>query len=183
MSGSTDGSSYYPMGSWSGYQNYYFVSIALVLCALGVALYFWIKRKRAPQLAQNRWGSSGAAPPGHGPARLTDPNAPWDASHTRRRYWQGRWRQEPRHHVEEGLNEHGEAPPPYIPKTQLNGGGPETNPDGGPAIPLQTLSREDAGLSKPPDYTPATTTTTTTANATDAMEGQNGTAERSTRFA
>jgi hypothetical protein len=76
-----------------------------------------------------------------------------------------------RSHVEEGLNEHGEAPPPYIPKNALDGA-----PDAaGPAIPLQTLRREDAGLAKPPDYEPPSTTITTT-------EAQNG-VERSARFA
>jgi hypothetical protein len=52
----------------------------------------------------------------------------------------------------EGLNEDGEAPPPYLPKPTTNQ--QETNGHesaAGPAIPLQTLSREDAGL-KPPDY-------------------------------
>lgn len=56
---------------------------------------------------------------------------------------------------EEGLNEHGEAPPPYVPKrsgeeARGTGEGGQAA-DGGPAVPMQTLSREEAGL-KPPDY-------------------------------
>jgi hypothetical protein len=88
---------------------------------------------------------------------------------------------EPRqHHVEEGLNEHGEAPPPYIPKTQMEGL-PADGQANGPAIPMQTLRREDVGLAKPPDYSPPVITTTTNANAQEG--GQSGMAERSARFA
>ena len=54
---------------------------------------------------------------------------------------------------EEGLNEAGEAPPPYLPKRQSEEGRERSEGEAnGLAIPLQTLSREDAGL-KPPDYT------------------------------
>jgi hypothetical protein len=161
----SDGAAY-PTGTWAGsYQSYYFVSIALVLCALGLALYFYIKRKKQNILTNRYHG--GVVPAGHGPARMVDgqQQAPWDASHTRRRYWQGRWRMDNgagQRNMEEGLNEHGEAPPPYIPKTQLGGvsetaatAATTTTTQEGPAIPLQTLSRDHAGL-KPPDYSPAT---------------------------
>ena len=73
----------------------------------------------------------------------------FDPARARRRYWQGRWRSAEVSR-EEGLNEHGEAPPPYIPKPDEEHGG-DGRHDGEPAVPLQTLSREDAGL-KPPDY-------------------------------
>jgi hypothetical protein len=64
---------------------------------------------------------------------------------------------------EEGLNENGEAPPPYMPKDEEETGnaGPQVNGQrthgentpvpGEPAIPMQTLSRDHAGL-KPPGY-------------------------------
>ena len=56
---------------------------------------------------------------------------------------------------EEGLNEQGEAPPPYVPKRRSEDAQRDGVEDGGgPAVPLQTLSREDAGF-KPPDYTEA----------------------------
>lgn len=45
---------------------------------------------------------------------------------------------------EEGLNEVGEAPPPYKPDEDE-----QTN--GGPAVPPPAHTREEAGL-KPPDY-------------------------------
>lgn len=45
---------------------------------------------------------------------------------------------------EEGLNEEAEAPPPYVPPPPKESGE-------GPAVPMQTLSREHVGL-KPPDY-------------------------------
>ena len=53
---------------------------------------------------------------------------------------------------EDGLNEHGEAPPPYFPK-QDNAGPGGSGQDDVP-IPLRTLAREDAAL-KPPDYADA----------------------------
>jgi hypothetical protein len=57
---------------------------------------------------------------------------------------------------EEGLNEQGEAPPPYIPKPAEEREQRENSGAGVPAVPLQTISREHAGL-KPPDYSEAST--------------------------
>lgn len=45
---------------------------------------------------------------------------------------------------EEGLNEAGEAPPPYRPDGERHG-------QGTPTVPQPALTRDDAG-SKPPDY-------------------------------
>lgn len=130
-----------------GMASYYFVFLMLTLCVIGVVIFlnFRRRRKRRLQLLHGRgrddaWNSDTAGARG-------------------RRYWQGRWGSA---HAsrEEGLNEHGEAPPPYVPKRPSqevrregadgNGSGGQAA-DGGPAVPLQTLSREHAGL-KPPDY-------------------------------
>lgn len=69
--------------------------------------------------------------------------------------------------VDEGLDESGEAPPPYKPRDEEEGAatteGAETRTSGeiqhtdteGPiSIPMRTLDREDVGL-KPPDYSEA----------------------------
>lgn len=76
----------------------------------------------------------------------------------RRRYWNGGLRRDPQASREEGLDENGEAPPPYMPKddraTDERENGQSVQGQGRPgepAIPMQTLSREHAGL-KPPDY-------------------------------
>ncbi|KAK4504182.1 hypothetical protein PRZ48_005098 [Zasmidium cellare] len=122
--------------------NYYFVFLALVVCFGALAAYFMYKRKKkyGMIIRQSREG-----------ALQRDLNT-WDPIRARRRYWAGRWRSE-EHSREEGLNEFGEAPPPYVPKSSEGGPG-QQNEMNEPAVPLQTLSREQAGL-KPPDYTEA----------------------------
>ena len=132
----------------SNMVNYYFVFLALILCVVALFVFLMFRRK---SIAARRMHSSReyALQHGHGDGRG---EAGWANSNAeRRRYWQGRWRSAEASR-EEGLNEHGEAPPPYVPKTSSeerdrNGGGEAI----GPAVPLQTLSREHAGL-KPPDY-------------------------------
>ena len=135
--------------------NYYFIFFALLICLVAVGLFYgWRKRRKAFQ----RYHSNRQQ------ALARDVNA-WDPAHSRRRYWQGRWRSGEISR-EEGLNEEGEAPPPYMPKQdERDGGAGERDVSGQaegtrsgevagaqePAIPLQTLSREQAGL-KPPDY-------------------------------
>lgn len=123
-----------------GLVNYYFVFLALVLCVAGVAAYLMYKRKQKyGAFLRNSRGSA-----------LERDVGTYDAR-ARRRYWQGRWRSTD-YSREEGLNEHGEAPPPYMPKTTDE----QANPNG-LAVPMQTLSRDEAGLNKPPDYYSANT--------------------------
>ncbi|KAK4626437.1 hypothetical protein CLAFUW4_04636 [Fulvia fulva] len=118
-----------------GLVNYYFVFLALVVCIAGVAAYLMYKRKQKyGAFLRNSRGSALERDVGSYDARA------------RRRYWQGRWRSTD-YSREEGLNEHGEAPPPYMPKTREE----EANPHG-LTVPMQTLSRDEAGLNKPPDY-------------------------------
>lgn len=132
--------------------NYYFIFFALLVVLVAIALFYgWRKRRRALQNYHNNRQQ----------ALARDVNA-WDPMHSRRRYWQGRWRSGEVSR-EEGLNEEGEAPPPYMPKQDEGDGNAASHTAEGqaahgeatetqePAIPLQTLSREQAGL-KPPDY-------------------------------
>lgn len=126
-----------------GVTQYYFVFLALIICVAGLGAFLvWRKKKRARQ-----WAHTGRE------HALANDISTWEpTSGHRRRNWQGRWRSA---HIsqEEGLDEHGEAPPPYVPKsTEEEQALQARNPGGNLAIPLQTLSREDAGL-KPPDYT------------------------------
>lgn len=131
--------------------NYYFVFFALLVCIAGLCAYFVWRRRRNALLIYNNQRQTPF------PRDVRE----WDTVRYRRRYWNTGFRSAPQASREEGLNENGEAPPPYMPKdneeTGNNGahvgghnGQGEGGP-GGPAIPMQTLSREQAGL-KPPDY-------------------------------
>ncbi|KAM3425119.1 hypothetical protein BST61_g7082 [Cercospora zeina] len=142
-----------------GLVNYYFVFLALIVILVGIGAFFVYRRKRkAALLYQN--GQTGA---------LQQDIGAWDPSRARRRYWQGRWRSTDVTHREEGLDEHGEAPPPYMPKeTQDEEQGlpmRNHNDNNHLAVPLQTLSREQAGL-KPPEYDYAVTEHHARPNAT-----------------
>jgi hypothetical protein len=56
---------------------------------------------------------------------------------------------------EEGLDERGEAPPPYQPKSDVNAAhatGTTQDAVSGLAVPMQTLSRDTAVQGRPPDY-------------------------------
>ena len=131
-----------------GLVNYYFVFVALVLCVVALSV-FLVYRRRTRAVRRLRMSREQALERDLG--RGGDGRwANWNPE--RRRYWQGRWRSAELSR-EEGLNEHGEAPPAYVPKrTSGEGQHDGEGHDGGPAVPLQTLSREDASL-KPPDYT------------------------------
>jgi len=87
-------------------------------------------------------------------------------------YWHRRGRSQEDVGREEGLNELGEAPPAYAPKRD------EELQQNGPAVPLQTLSREDAGL-KPPGYEQGSYTVDSPARRARASgEGSSQSAER-----
>lgn len=125
-----------------GLVNYYFVFLALILGIAGLVAFMVWRRKKLMVMAFQHGGGGGA---------LERDVTVWNYTHPRRRYWQGGWRTVETTR-EEGLNEHGEAPPPYIPKIQGSQHGMQAAY--GPAVPLQSLSREQVGL-KPPDYTEA----------------------------
>lgn len=125
-----------PMGS------YYFVFLMLAICIIGIVIFLNFRRRRKRRL-QHLYGREDAY--------AQDPAA----ARGRRHYWTGRWGSQ-NVSREEGLNEHGEAPPPYMPKSSVH----DPQRDGaiggqaasaGPAVPMQTLSRDDAGM-RPPEY-------------------------------
>jgi hypothetical protein len=132
------------------YMTYYFVFFALLFCIAILCVYFVLRRRRNALAVRN--GLRGA-----GYQRDVQE---WDTVRYRRRYWNTNFRNAEVTR-EEGLNEHGEAPPPYVPKNDENTGsaglpaggyyGQEQARPAEPAIPMQTLSRDQAGL-KPPDY-------------------------------
>ncbi|KAL8740200.1 MAG: hypothetical protein Q9184_008520, partial [Pyrenodesmia sp. 2 TL-2023] len=122
--------------------NYYFLLLALLIIILGIIYLSYTKRHRQKiarsrqsgqqALARDleRWGGGGGGSP-WGPGRVRHPRASP--------------RQQPRR--DEGLDERGEAPPPYVPKE------PEPAYTGGSRaghdIPLRNMDRSDQ---KPPDY-------------------------------
>lgn len=148
-SGDPDGDDTGPSHSMS---TYYFVFFAILICIAILCVYFvWRKRRNALMVRPSLRGS--------GYRRGVQE---WDSVGHRRRYWNTNSRsgQVSR---EEGLNENGEAPPPYMPKDDEETGhaGPRVDGQhthggdrpvpGEPAIPMQALSRDQAGL-KPPGY-------------------------------
>ena len=122
-------------GSGVNVSRYYFIILGVVILVFLISGWFLIRR-RTQQIAQTRAGG-GQTTGGSG----GDPDT--------RRWTTGRWRLTPAR-LEEGLNERGEAPPPYIPgqspppAVHVDGG--IRHPVTGEPIPLEDLS------GKPPDY-------------------------------
>lgn len=139
-------------GNGRNMSVYYFVFFALLVCIAVLCVYFvWRKRRNALMIRPS--------PRGDGYHRDV---REWDTMRYRRNYWNtGSRNEQPSR--EEGLNENGEAPPPYMPKEdeEMGNAGSHTNGrreqaegtpvPGEPSIPMQTLSRDQAGL-KPPGY-------------------------------
>jgi hypothetical protein len=119
--------------------NYYFLLLA-VFAFFVAALLWYLHRRRAKKRALVRRSGQ------HALARDIEG---WAGT---RRFMHGRYR--PSNAVlvrqNEGLNEHGEAPPPYQPKVD----GPTVDV----TIPLQTLSRDENERSHPPQYYSGTRT-------------------------
>lgn len=129
----------------TGLVNYYFVFLALILCVAGLGVWL-VYRKRKRAMMHFRYGREAA---------LARDVSAWPRGDTwYRSHWAGRRRSAEDTSREEGLNELGEAPPAYAPPKTREEQEREAAEREGPAVPLQTLSREDAGL-KPPDYTAA----------------------------
>ncbi|KAL8644759.1 MAG: hypothetical protein Q9210_007091 [Variospora velana] len=130
----------------NGILNYYFLLLALVIIILGI-IYVAIIKRRRQKLARSRLNgqralaldierSSGSGPWGPGRLRMPRPTA----------------RHHPPQRREEGLDERGEAPPPYIPKEPEpahTGGAQWSGLPAGSEIPLRDLGGFDR---KPPDY-------------------------------
>lgn len=130
----------------TGLVNYYFVFLALIIAVVGAVVYLFIRKRHRARL-RTRYSQQEALTRDLGGARPGGGWSNWHPERTRGRYWQGRWRSAEASR-EEGLNEAGEAPPPYVPKRRSEEAQREATE---PAVPLQTLSRDGAGL-KPPDY-------------------------------
>ena len=131
-----------------GLMHYYFVFFAIFLCCVGIALFILFRRKHRAHALMRMSPELG---------RQQDLNVargrPWNEGLGNPRYWRERWRSNEDMTRDEGLNEHGEAPPPYVPKRRSEEQQHQQDGarDAGPEIPMQALSREQAGL-KPPEY-------------------------------
>ncbi|KAF2458580.1 hypothetical protein BDY21DRAFT_340638 [Lineolata rhizophorae] len=153
-----------PEETRSGLLNYYFVFLAVFVILLFVLMWLVHRRKKKLKLYIRSHQQNALARDIDG----------WVSN---RRWMHGNWRSGGqgagvlRRH--EGLNEHGEAPPPYQPSAPAEntvgagdgtngwpGGPPQSaphdsharDPETGLAIPLRTLSREGGATLKPPDY-------------------------------
>lgn len=123
-----------------GMSTYYLAGLILILACLALAVFFMFRRRAQAIALRRRTGNRAEALQ----RDLASPD-----SHNGRtgfsRYTRGLRRGGIEDTGEEGLNELGEAPPAYIAGENRR-----------PAMPLQTLSREDVGL-KPPDYSETST--------------------------
>ncbi|ORY07671.1 hypothetical protein BCR34DRAFT_452086, partial [Clohesyomyces aquaticus] len=125
--------------------NYYFLFLAVFGVLVAISLW-WIHRRRKRRKEQMRLSGQ------HALARDLDG---WVNT---RRWMHGGWRHNQSGFVrrEEGLDEHGEAPPPYEPKgeTSVAVGGANSTGEGTAdiSIPLRTLQRDDIERSRPPEY-------------------------------
>lgn len=148
LAGTTSSPSEPPNETRESLMNYYF----LILAAFGVlvvVLLYWLRQKRLKQKARLRMTGQTAL------ARDLDG---WGGG--RRWVYGGYWRPNPNATAarrEEGLNENGEAPPPYEPKTDAavvvdeRTGLPRDSATG-VTIPMRTLSRGAVESHRPPDY-------------------------------
>lgn len=119
--------------------KYYWLILAIF--GIAVALFLWyINRRRIKRKEQMRLSGQNA---------LARDMEGW--TNTRRWYY-GAWRPNQTRALvrgEEGLNEHGEAPPPYRPKGDVTvAHAPATSL----SIPLRTLSRDQGMAVRPPEY-------------------------------
>ena len=119
----------------SNLLNYYFLLLAIFIIVF-VLVYYVLARRRKQKIAHLR---------SRGQNALAQDLVGWPGT---RRWvvgsWSGRYRENGR---EEGLNEQGEAPPPYMPK-EPDGAVVRAESSGG-GIMLRDLGGNDR---KPPDY-------------------------------
>jgi hypothetical protein len=116
-----------------GIINYYFVFLALFIVLAFLGVYFLNRRRQARKEA---WLASGQ----HALRRDMDgysSNA-------------GQWQRRNEANRRDGLDEYGQAPPPYIAKQDVR----VEEREEGPQIPLRTLPRDERerDLSNPPEY-------------------------------
>ena len=124
----------------NGVVNYYFLLLAIFVILVAVS-YCFIARRRRRRLVLLRTNRQDA---------LQRDLEGWHGN----RYWgHGRWRTPASHNTrpEEGLDERGLPPPPYIPAApkETHPGSSHHEEGAEPAIPLQNFHHSDQ---KPPDY-------------------------------
>ena len=126
-----------------GVFHYYWLILAL-FGVLVAAFLWWINRRRRRRKEQMRLNGQDA---------LARDMEGWTNT---RRWFHGAWRPDQMRQFaprEEGLDEHGEAPPPYRPKADVTGA--QNAPQhlvGGLSMPLRTFSREGVDSGRPPEY-------------------------------
>ena len=126
-----------------GVFHYYWLILALFGVLVAVFLW-WVNRRRRRRKEQMRLDGQDA---------LARDMEGWINT---RRWFHGTWRPNQTREFErreEGLNEHGEAPPPYRPKGDVTDA--EDSPQNlsyGLSLPLRTLSREGLDASRLPGY-------------------------------
>lgn len=123
----------------SGVLDYYFLLLAAVVFIVGLVWWSLVRRNRK-KMARLRY---------HGQSALARDLEGMPGS---RRWVTGRFRSSREPAPEEGLDERGQAPPPYMPsppEAVVHPDATHTEPGAGPAIPLQDLSGEGQ---KPPNY-------------------------------
>lgn len=123
----------------SGVLDYYFLLLAAVVFIVGLVWWSLVRRNRK-KMARSRY---------HGQSALARDLEGMPGS---RRWVTGRFRSSREPAPEEGLDERGQAPPPYMPsppEAAVHPDATHTEPGAGPAIPLQDLSGEGQ---KPPNY-------------------------------
>ena len=135
-------------GSPNGVLNYYFLLLAVFVIGITVA-YCTIARRRKRKLLMLRTNRQDA---------LQRDLESWGGRH----WGHGRWRTSGNQNTraEEGLDERGMPPPPYIPAPQPTHAG--TTQPGEQGIPLQDIHTGDQ---KPPDYAERVADSTSSAAA------------------
>ncbi|KAL5399416.1 hypothetical protein PMIN06_001409 [Paraphaeosphaeria minitans] len=119
--------------------RYYWLILAIFGVVVALFLW-WINRRRIKRKERMRLSGRNA---------LARDMEGWVNT---RRWYHGAWRpNETRAFTgrEEGLNEHGEAPPPYRPKSDVT---VTQDPATGLSLPLRTLSRQQVDAGRPPEY-------------------------------
>ncbi|MCJ1340427.1 hypothetical protein MMC09_005723 [Bachmanniomyces sp. S44760] len=127
-------------GSDIGIVNYYFLLIVIALVIAALLYWVWIRRRRRRNAHQPGTGSGSGhtRDPGYHRASARLQTMGWPT----RGHGSGR---HGRHSLEEGLDELGQAPPPYVPGQPP----PVVYTEHGRSIPLHDMPH-DTG--KPPEY-------------------------------
>ncbi|PSN73432.1 hypothetical protein BS50DRAFT_582969 [Corynespora cassiicola Philippines] len=122
--------------------NYYFLFLAIFGLLIAGALW-WLHRRRRLRKEQMRMNGQTAL------------ERDLDGWVNTRRWFHGTWRHNQPPAImrrEEGLDENGEAPPPYQPSTGVTVAPTTQGPASNLAVPMTSISRGDLQLPRPPEY-------------------------------